>query len=146
MTEDYDVRHRGQLNLPPCMKQLMNCWEVIKPELFCKYGREYRQALESMCMDLRFQCVEFLGPQPFETLNVSNWAYCPPTRVQQDYLDLRPAAGFEQRTDFEWWRHLQTIPNYQSLGLIDGTVNFPKRPWSFWGWLGWHLGFTSIEY
>ncbi|XP_063547557.1 uncharacterized protein LOC134755007 [Cydia strobilella] len=82
MTEEYDVRHRGQLFLPPCMKQLLNCWELVKPDLFCKYTRQYRQALESICMDLRFQCMEFSGPRPFNTVNLSTWNYCPPTRIQ----------------------------------------------------------------
>ncbi|XP_063634480.1 uncharacterized protein LOC134805109 [Cydia splendana] len=90
MTEDYDVKLNGQVFLPPCMKQLMNCWELVNAELVCKYTRIYKQALESMCMDLRLQCTEFTGPLPFETLNVSNWNYCPLTREELSKVDFRP--------------------------------------------------------
>ncbi|XP_063394092.1 uncharacterized protein LOC134679152 [Cydia fagiglandana] len=77
MTEDFDVKHKGQLFLPPCMKQLLNCWELVGAELVCKYTMIYRQTLESICMDLRLQCMEFTGPLPLETVSVSNWKYCP---------------------------------------------------------------------
>ncbi|XP_063633276.1 uncharacterized protein LOC134804234 isoform X3 [Cydia splendana] len=30
MTEFFEVRHRGNIELPPCVKDLLNCWEVVK--------------------------------------------------------------------------------------------------------------------
>ncbi|XP_061714715.1 uncharacterized protein LOC133523247 [Cydia pomonella] len=119
MTEDYDVRHNGQLFMPPCMKQLLNCWELVKPELFCTYTRQYRQALESICMDLRFHCNEFTGPNQFTTLNISTWIHCPPTRLQLSTVDLRPYSGLIPHSDESWWRNLQYIPNIKDYDLIN---------------------------
>ncbi|XP_061714728.1 uncharacterized protein LOC133523254 [Cydia pomonella] len=87
MTNFFEPRHRGTLYLPPCIKDLLNCWEVMNPDVVCKNYTEGRNRhivrLDTICMDLRFQCREPTGYAPFpentnRTTNLFN--YCPETK------------------------------------------------------------------
>ncbi|XP_048006608.1 uncharacterized protein LOC125241938 [Leguminivora glycinivorella] len=68
MDEFFEPRHRGHLFLPPCVKDLMNCWEVNNPDVLCKQnGTKPIMVVrfDTICMDLRYQCREYMGYQPF---------------------------------------------------------------------------------
>ncbi|XP_069363119.1 uncharacterized protein [Maniola hyperantus] len=46
--------HRGSFNISNCVRELLNCWEVIKPDLVCTGALIF----ESVCGVLRHQCTD----------------------------------------------------------------------------------------
>ncbi|XP_063633275.1 uncharacterized protein LOC134804234 isoform X2 [Cydia splendana] len=66
MTEFFEVRHRGNIELPPCVKDLLNCWEVVNTDVFCSTNEKHKLVrFDTICNDLRFQCRETEGYSPF---------------------------------------------------------------------------------
>ncbi|XP_045506790.1 uncharacterized protein LOC123702967 [Colias croceus] len=54
----FDYVHRGTMNISSCGKELLTCWEIIRPEKIC-YNKNY---YESICGVLRQECSEMFGP------------------------------------------------------------------------------------
>ncbi|XP_045455340.1 uncharacterized protein LOC123665023 [Melitaea cinxia] len=52
-----DLLHRGSFNTTDCVKEWLNCWEVVKADVICSRADVY----ESICGPMRFDCHEHHG-------------------------------------------------------------------------------------
>ncbi|XP_073963205.1 uncharacterized protein isoform X1 [Choristoneura fumiferana] len=60
MTFEFDVRHRGEVGIPSCVKQLMECWDIIRSDITCTHLDKIKLFHESACSVMRHQrCNEY---------------------------------------------------------------------------------------
>ncbi|XP_047539904.1 uncharacterized protein LOC125073209 [Vanessa atalanta] len=52
-----DYLHRGSFNNTDCLRELLNCWEVVKPDIICSKGVIF----ESVCGIMKRDCTEKHG-------------------------------------------------------------------------------------
>ncbi|XP_050357809.1 uncharacterized protein LOC126778347 [Nymphalis io] len=52
-----DFVHRGSFNNTDCLRELLNCWEVVKPDIICNRGVVF----ESVCGIMKRECSEKRG-------------------------------------------------------------------------------------
>ncbi|XP_073963207.1 uncharacterized protein isoform X2 [Choristoneura fumiferana] len=57
MTFEFDVRHRGEVGIPSCVKQLMECWDIIRlvvasilPNKDCSKLYRTRSEVDCQCL------------------------------------------------------------------------------------------------
>nr|XP_026499450.1 uncharacterized protein LOC113403198 [Vanessa tameamea] len=52
-----DHLHRGSFNNTDCLRELLNCWEVVKPDIICSNAYVF----ESVCGIMKQDCTEKHG-------------------------------------------------------------------------------------
>ncbi|XP_046972984.1 uncharacterized protein LOC124539699 [Vanessa cardui] len=52
-----DNLHRGSFNDTDCLRELLNCWEVVKADIICTHGVVF----ESVCGVMKRDCSEKTG-------------------------------------------------------------------------------------
>ncbi|CAH2097280.1 unnamed protein product [Euphydryas editha] len=52
-----DLLHRNSFNTTDCIREWLNCWEVVKADVICSRSKVY----ESVCGPMRFDCHEHHG-------------------------------------------------------------------------------------
>ncbi|XP_022837830.1 uncharacterized protein LOC111364984 [Spodoptera litura] len=59
-TTVFEKINRGGYNITDCLKELLNCWEFIKPDIIC-IKNKYEQYKTTACEVLKETCDDYTG-------------------------------------------------------------------------------------